>query len=139
MEYEPVESPDFIQFCEDNHYGYCEGIDVASRMMMFRSFFQKKDGTWSYSNISTVHNPLFDGEWTTKPYAQALAEGTYEDPRDMTIRIQNEKWNAGDLKYVILDPVDGEETLVGSVYTDGKFIPQSEYDKLYGNKDNPGA
>lgn len=79
IEFEPVESPEYIAWCEKNNFGYCEGVSTDGNWIRQKVFLSddttKKD--YRYFVFKT-YNPFDEEKQAPKPYRVSSEDGTYK-------------------------------------------------------------
>lgn len=118
MTYEPVESPEYIEYCEEYHYGYTMGVNTEHRVSIRKTF--GFDGPFYFT---TIHWPgsgfeKFNGI-LPRPYVDTMSDGTYLTPLGKRNRFLNS------LEPQIMIP----KGTIGKDAYDGRKFPYWETDE----------
>lgn len=81
IEWEQVESPEYIEYCEANNHGYCIGVSKCRSWTMQKVFCSDDVNDKSFtSHLWSTYNPFEDKRQFPDPYSITSENGTYVDP-----------------------------------------------------------
>lgn len=81
IEWEQVESPEYIAYCEENNFGYTEGVSKCGNWTR-QKVWQSDDKTDKRfrTHIWSTFNPFDEERQAPEPYRITSVNGTYIDP-----------------------------------------------------------
>lgn len=81
IEWEQVESTEYIKYCEDNNHGYCIGVSKCRLWTMQKVFCSDDVNDKSFTtHLWSTYNPFEGKREHPEPYSVTSANGTYINP-----------------------------------------------------------